>query len=391
MPPKKKRSRAAASGSGVAQQTTSAPAADDDDVQAALQQLEQDRERAAEEERALLLAEAQAAAAKIVEDATVVKAAAAGEAAAMRREIQRERAALEEEKAAMEKAHDFQGNKILLDVGGHKFTTSRQTLTAVADTYMESMFSGRFELSPDADGTYFIDRDGTHFRHVLNLMRNPAAAESLRSAVKGAQREELALELEFYGLLDRMMPYYAQERVGQSLLRRACLVGTKAFITTAVAQARALIFDMGSTTPFLNEEVQDIRCVITDRIVNGSPVWAAVGSDGVKLSMHRSTIGTMVVSLEADCTEGNMKGFLQNMVKAAAAVAPTELRSLQWVSSRVVTLASQFASAPPAPGSVPPAPRHWVMVPEMRIAAVHGLDDDDPAMAAALRQLAALT
>jgi hypothetical protein len=32
----------------------------------------------------------------------------------------------------------------------------------------------------------------------------------------------------------------------------------------------------------------------------------------------------------------------------------------------------------------------WAKVPSMRIAAVHGLDDDDPAMAAALRQLSAL-
>jgi hypothetical protein len=34
------------------------------------------------------------------------------------------------------------------------------------------MFSGRFALAPDAaDGSYFLDRDGTHFRHVLNFLR----------------------------------------------------------------------------------------------------------------------------------------------------------------------------------------------------------------------------
>jgi hypothetical protein len=32
----------------------------------------------------------------------------------------------------------------------------------------------------------------------------------------------------------------------------------------------------------------------------------------------------------------------------------------------------------------------WACVPEMRITAVHGLDDGEPAMAAALRQLVAL-
>jgi len=56
--------------------------------------------------------------------------------------LKRDRAALEEEKAAMEKSYTFQTNKILLDVGGHKFTTSLDTLTSVPETYFASVFSG---------------------------------------------------------------------------------------------------------------------------------------------------------------------------------------------------------------------------------------------------------
>jgi len=33
---------------------------------------------------------------------------------------------------------------------------------------LASMFSGRHALKTDADGSYFIDTDGRHFRHVLN-------------------------------------------------------------------------------------------------------------------------------------------------------------------------------------------------------------------------------
>jgi hypothetical protein len=36
-----------------------------------------------------------------------------------------------------------------------------------------------------------------------------------------------------------------------------------------------VVFEMGSTTPFLDEDFQDLRWVITERVVNGSPVWAA--------------------------------------------------------------------------------------------------------------------
>ena len=34
------------------------------------------------------------------------------------------------------------------------------------------MFSGRHNASTDEDGRYFIDRDGTHFRYILNYLRD---------------------------------------------------------------------------------------------------------------------------------------------------------------------------------------------------------------------------
>jgi vacuolar-type H+-ATPase subunit H len=342
----------------------------------------------AEEWAAKIVEEAKTAAADDIEE---MKAAAAEDIQEMKRAVLADR---EEEKAAMEKAHDFQSNRILLNVGGHRFETSRQTLTSVPNTYLESMFSGRFQPSPDADGTYFIDRDGTHFSLVLNFLRDLGSFK-LSSAVTDLQRDQLMAEAMFYGVLDGMMPgpHIVQERIGQSLLSRACLVGKEAAVRTAMAQARALIFVMGSTTPFLDEDFQDMRFVITDRIVNGSPVWAVVGSGGEKYGMCRSDTRHMLVAYETDITATNGTCFLQNMVKPAAAVAPTEVSLLHWASTRGVTLASEFDSATRAHTSPPgfsPGLNLWVMVPEMRITAVHGLDDDDPAMAAALRQLAAL-
>lgn len=37
---------------------------------------------------------------------------------------------------------------------------------------LSAMFSGRHALRQDDDGAYFIDRDGTHFRYVLNYLRD---------------------------------------------------------------------------------------------------------------------------------------------------------------------------------------------------------------------------
>lgn len=37
---------------------------------------------------------------------------------------------------------------------------------------LAAMFSGRHVLQKEDDGTIFIDRDGTHFRFILNYLRD---------------------------------------------------------------------------------------------------------------------------------------------------------------------------------------------------------------------------
>ncbi len=93
--------------------------------------------------------------------------------------------------------------RIALDVGGTKFATSLTTLNAVPDSMLAVMFSGRFPLEPDESGCYFIDRDPTLFRHILNWLRRypsmlkfDAAALNLSSG----QRKELYDEAGYYGL-----------------------------------------------------------------------------------------------------------------------------------------------------------------------------------------------
>ena len=66
------------------------------------------------------------------------------------------------------------GSVIQLDVGGLRFSTTLSTLRAVPDSMLSLMFSGRFPLLTQADGSHFIDRDGTHFRHILNYLRDGA-------------------------------------------------------------------------------------------------------------------------------------------------------------------------------------------------------------------------
>ena len=61
-----------------------------------------------------------------------------------------------------------------LNVGGIHYLTSLSTLTSSPDSYFGVMFSGRHDLKAMQckDGSYFIDRDETHFRHILNFLRD---------------------------------------------------------------------------------------------------------------------------------------------------------------------------------------------------------------------------
>jgi len=63
-------------------------------------------------------------------------------------------------------------NRVSLDVGGKQFHTTWATLTRNTRSMFSSMFSGRFPVEYQADGTVFIDRDPTHFQLLLNYLRD---------------------------------------------------------------------------------------------------------------------------------------------------------------------------------------------------------------------------
>ena len=93
--------------------------------------------------------------------------------------------------------------KVNLNVGGQHFTTTVQTLTKDPDSMLGAMFSGRFPMKPSEDGTFFIDRDGTYFRYILNYLR-----DGKLSLPEGATViEEIEAEAEFYqiqGILEEL-------------------------------------------------------------------------------------------------------------------------------------------------------------------------------------------
>ena len=56
------------------------------------------------------------------------------------------------------------------------------------------MFSGESDPKPSEDGSYFIDRDGTHFRYILNYLRTKQPIVPQDEFL----RKELLEEAQFY-------------------------------------------------------------------------------------------------------------------------------------------------------------------------------------------------
>ena len=57
-----------------------------------------------------------------------------------------------------------------LNIGGHKFETTKSTLTNIS-VFFSSLLSGRHVSLRDENGAYFIDRNGEYFGPILYYMR----------------------------------------------------------------------------------------------------------------------------------------------------------------------------------------------------------------------------
>ncbi|KAK3106662.1 hypothetical protein FSP39_024783 [Pinctada imbricata] len=99
---------------------------------------------------------------------------------------------------------------VRLNVGGVNFTTTRATLCTYPDSMLGAMFSGNYGFTKDEHGCFFIDRDGTMFKHVLAFLRS----NSLILPQNFTEFGLLKSEAEFYQiqpLLDVLSEYEKRE------------------------------------------------------------------------------------------------------------------------------------------------------------------------------------
>lgn len=113
-----------------------------------------------------------------------------------------------------------------LNVGGTAFTTTKQTLLrAGACPFFVHLLSGRFAVRRDKVGRIFIDRDGTHFHHILNFLRDGSerwlgTARTLPACIRNDLRREAA----FYSISELETLLDAQSIMVDDAADRTCVM-----------------------------------------------------------------------------------------------------------------------------------------------------------------------
>jgi N-acetylneuraminic acid mutarotase len=118
-------------------------------------------------------------------------------------EVAKEKTDLRREIAAMQKQQEAQEGRVVLDIGGYRYTTSVQTLRRLPGTFFDAYFSGRYTMDRSEDGSIFIDRDGKHFGQVLEYLRS--------GVVSAAERDAADLDVGELRWLKREFGFYCIE------------------------------------------------------------------------------------------------------------------------------------------------------------------------------------
>jgi hypothetical protein len=117
-------------------------------------------------------AQLEGAVAEVARERDEMFAEVAKERATALAEVEARRGELAREVKTMHKHNEAQEGRVELNIGGYRFQTSVQTLRRIPHTFFDAYFSGRHVQDVCDDGTIFVDRNGEHFGHVLEYMRD---------------------------------------------------------------------------------------------------------------------------------------------------------------------------------------------------------------------------
>jgi hypothetical protein len=181
----------------------------------------------------------------------------------------------EEERATSLRLNETSAQTMItLCVGGSPFTTSLSTLQKEPDSMLGAMFSGRHAIHKQADGSVFIDRDPTHFRYILNFLRDGAAALPPPAPLGNTTthrntvvREELLREAQFFQISAMI-----EELEDASVRRNAICAAAGGTIKEGEDDIRARL--LSSDEAVSTQALVDAKNICIDVFATPSTSWA---------------------------------------------------------------------------------------------------------------------
>ncbi|XP_062408609.1 BTB/POZ domain-containing protein KCTD14 [Sardina pilchardus] len=127
---------------------------------------------------------------------------------------------------------------VQLNIGGHVYSTTVGTLRKIPNSKLYEMFSGPSKPKTDAEGRYFIDRDGTYFGLILEYLRTQAVPTR---HVQEVRREAVFYELKpLVKVLDETPQLFGEAVGRQQFLSRVPNYQENLEIIIRVARAEAI-------------------------------------------------------------------------------------------------------------------------------------------------------
>jgi hypothetical protein len=184
-------------------------------------------------------------------------------------EVDARRAELHREIAAMQTHQETQEGCVELNIGGYCFETSVPTLRRVPHTFFDAYFSGRYAQDVCRDGSIFVDRDGQHFSHVLEYMRDGVLAVAQPGALPSVSLlRALKREFGFYCMELCVVSKIDVEMVGAVVPEVAYVMGGygNGHRLSSVERYDSLSGQWSTVADILNERSHFGSCVLNGNI-----------------------------------------------------------------------------------------------------------------------------
>lgn len=127
-----------------------------------------------------------------------------------------------------------------------RFSTSKQTLTLINDTFFTSLLSGRISSLRDESGAIFIDRDPTLFSIILNFLRTKDIDTKL------CDIRQLRHEAEYYNIAPLIKRLILCEDLSLSscgdILFYGCLPAPSKYSFKSVLKLKIILFFLNFQT-----------------------------------------------------------------------------------------------------------------------------------------------